>query len=80
MKFPNLAWSMKQVRLTNYRLAAILGMGESKFSRSMNGLSEFTPQQKRKISEVLSYPKAWLFAEVRPPQSSVEAEPAATRA
>lgn len=78
MRFPNLAWAIKENRFTHYRLAAALGMGETKFSRAMNGLQDFTSGERKKLSQVLGYPETWLFREVVPPKP-VHKEPAADR-
>ena len=76
MKFPNLAWAIKEARLTHYKMAAALGMGETRFSRSMNRLQDFTSGERKKISQVLGYPEGWLFQGVIPPKP-VRREPVA---
>jgi hypothetical protein len=42
-------------------------MGESKFSRAMNGRIEFTAGERQKIADFLGYQVEWLFQEVSPP-------------
>ena len=76
MKFPNLAWAIKEARLTHYKIAAALGMGETRFSRSMNGLQDFTSEERKKISQVLGYDAGWLFQGITPPRPAPkDAEP-----
>ena len=80
MKFPNLAWAIKEARLTHYKIAAALGMGETRFSRSMNGLQDFTLEERKEISQVLGYPGVWLFQEVCPPHRAPAADPISIQA
>ncbi len=68
MKYTNLVWAIKACRSTQYRVAAASDMGESAFSRALNGIAEFTPEQRQKIAGALGYPECWLFQEVRPPK------------
>lgn len=67
MKFPNLSWAIAHRRLPHYEAAVAVGMGESKFSRAMNGRIEFTAGERQKIADFLGYQVEWLFQEVSPP-------------
>lgn len=67
MKFPNLSWAIARRRVPHYEAAVAVGMGESKFSRAMNGRFEFTADERQKIGDFLGYPVEWLFQEVSPP-------------
>ena len=80
MKFPNLIWAIAERRMAHYQVASLTGLNESKFSRGLNGLVEFTAQARKKIAGVLGYPVHWLFKEVTPPvrlpsRDSVPLEP-----
>jgi helix-turn-helix protein len=68
MKFPNLSWATHQGGLTHYRVAARVGMSESKFSRCLTGRSEFSQEERSRLAAVLQYPQAWLFQEIVPPE------------
>ena len=78
MRFPNLVWAVAQQRMAHYQLALAVNMGESRFSRAVNGRIEFSPEQREKITQVLGYPETWLFREVVPPKP-VNREHAADR-
>ena len=67
MKFPNLAWALARRRVPHYEAAVGIGMGESKFSRAMNGRNAFTAEERQKIADFLRYQVEWLFQEVSPP-------------
>ena len=68
MRFPNLNWALTGRRIPNYRLAHILERSESRISRALRGLTEFTPEERARIAEVLGYPESWLFQGVRLPR------------
>jgi hypothetical protein len=69
MEFPNLSWAMSYRRNTNHETAAAAGTSESAFSRKLNGRLGFSPQERRKIAQFLSYSEDWLFAAADPPVS-----------
>ena len=75
MRFPNLVWAIAHKRLAHYQAAVAVGMGESKFSRAINGRVEFTSQERAKIAELLGFSEAWLFQEIMPPPVDGEAQP-----
>jgi hypothetical protein len=68
MKFPNLAWAIRQDGLANYHVAAAIELSETKFSRCLTGRSEFSPEDREKLAAFLRYPSAWLFLEISPPK------------
>lgn len=74
MKFPNLAWAIARRRLPHYEAAVAVGMGESKFSRAMNGRIEFTADERARITKLLGFPEPWLFQEIVPPHVDCEVE------
>ena len=74
MRFPNLVWAVAQRRMAHYELALVVNMGESRFSRAVNGRIEFSTEQREMITQALGYPETWLFREVIPPKS-VDREP-----
>ena len=70
MRFSNLSWAIARRRLPHYEAAVAVGMGESKFSRALNGRIEFTAGERQKIADFLGYPVEWLFQELTPPVDS----------
>jgi hypothetical protein len=68
MKFPNLAWAIREDGLHNYHVAAAVDLSESKFSRCLTGRAEFSSEDKEKLSTFLRHPSAWLFQEIVPPK------------
>jgi hypothetical protein len=67
MRFPHIGWAAEQRRLRHYKLAAIVGCSESRFSRCLAGRIEFTPEERAAVSKVLAFPEDWLFAGLSPP-------------
>ena len=67
MQFPHLVWAIAQRRQRNYELASAIGVSESKFSRAMRGLLDFSPEQRQRIATILDLPENWLFQKPRPP-------------
>ena len=74
MKFPNLAWAMRQRRLAGYEVGQVVGKRASAFSRAGNGLVEFTSEERAKIAVLLGFPEPWLFQEIVPPRVDCETE------
>lgn len=75
VKVFNIAIAARTRRLPHYELARKVGMSEWRFSRALQGRSEFSSDERRRIAEVLGYAEEWLFATVVPPpvkQESVE--------
>jgi hypothetical protein len=67
MMFPHVEWAAEQLRLPHYRLAAVIGCSESRFSRCLAGRTEFTPEERTAISKALGFPERWLFEGLSPP-------------
>ena len=68
MRYPNLLWALADRRMPNYRLAHELGTSESRFSRAMRGLTQFSADERHLIAELLGYPAQWLFQQPQPPR------------
>ena len=68
MKFPNLAWAIREDGLHNYHVAAAIDLSESRFSRCLTGRSEFSSEDREKLAAFLRYPSTWLFQEIVPPK------------
>jgi len=68
MKFPNLAWALKQNRLPQYRAAQAIGMSAAAFSRALAGERAFTADQRYAIARLLNLSAVWLFVEIVPPR------------
>lgn len=71
MKFPNLVYAISLQRKPHYEIARAVGISEWGFSRLLNGRSEFTPTERRRIAEVLGLDEGWLFETPRPPRPRV---------
>ena len=79
----NLAIAIRSKGFRNYKVAQVAGMSEADFSRKLNGRGEFSPVEKRRISELLDADKTWLFVtSARIPRATptVDAEPVSVRA
>jgi transcriptional regulator with XRE-family HTH domain len=59
--FPNLAYAVDVRGLAQYELAQRARMSESRLSRCMNGRSEFSSDERERISVVLALDESWLF-------------------
>jgi len=66
MKYPNLVWAISDRRLAHYELAQRADMEPSRFSRCITGRFDFTPNERTRISEVLSLDESWLFLQPAP--------------
>jgi transcriptional regulator with XRE-family HTH domain len=66
MRFPNLAWAIRQ-RGSQFQFAARLGESESWVSRRLTGRVEFSDEERNRVSEALGYTAAWLFQAPEPP-------------
>jgi len=67
MEFPNLVWALDEKRLSQYEIAARIGMSPFRFSRCVRGRAVFAPRDRERIAESLDYPERWLFAHPTPP-------------
>src|SRR5882762_10464234 len=67
MKFPNLVYAISLRRQTHYEIAQAVGMSEWRFSRLLNGRSEFTPIEREHVARTLNFDESWLFQKVMPP-------------
>ena len=83
MKFPNLAWAIRE-RGSQFQFAAQLGESESWLSRRLTGRVEFTDEEQERVALTLGFPADWLFQTPQPPavnlasRSGSVAEPATT--
>jgi hypothetical protein len=68
VKFPNLYWAIDNRRLAHYEFSACVHMERTRFSRCLNGLTEFAPDEKDRIAEILEFPAEWLFLGAMPPR------------
>lgn len=73
MKFPNLVYAISLRRLPHYEIARSANISEWRFSRLLNGRSEFTLAERERIAAVLGLDQAWLFEVPRPPKARVSA-------
>lgn len=71
MRYPNLIWAISESG-TRYKFAARIGGSESWLSRRLSGRAEFSPEDRKKISQILGYPADWLFATPNPPSRETE--------
>lgn len=71
MKFPNLEYAISLRRLKQWEVAQAAGITEWRFSRSLNGRSEFTPIERAHVADVLKFDQTWLFEAPKPPKSRI---------
>lgn len=69
MRYPNLVWAIEKKRFAHYEVAALVKIERTRFSRCLHGVSDFVPHEMTRISEALGYTAAWLFSELKPPNS-----------
>jgi hypothetical protein len=74
VKFPNLVYAISLRRQTHYEIAQVVGMSEWRFSRLLNGRSQFTPVEREQLARALNFDEAWLFQRVMPPMRNSHAE------
>lgn len=67
MKFFNLIYAISLRRQPHYEIARAAGISEWRFSRLLNGRSEFTPAEKEHVARALNFDESWLFQRVMPP-------------
>jgi transcriptional regulator with XRE-family HTH domain len=79
VKFPNIAYAADIRGLAQYQLASNARMSESRLSRCMNGRSEFSSDERERISIALGFDESWLFERPNPPKPRA-CEREATRA
>jgi hypothetical protein len=70
MRFANLVWAIAHRGFRRFQVSSQLKISESRFSRALNGRSEFRGAERAGIARLLNYPEQWLFEETRPPPSS----------
>jgi transcriptional regulator with XRE-family HTH domain len=68
VKFPNIAYAADVRGLAQYQLASNARMSESRLSRCMNGRSEFSDDERERISAALGFDESWLFERPSPPK------------
>src|SRR5690348_8304761 len=71
MRFPNLVYAISLRRMTHYEAAQAAGLSEWRFSRLLNGRTEFSPAERKCLTEVLGFDEGWLFARPAPPSRAV---------
>jgi hypothetical protein len=71
MKFPNLVYAISLKRLPHYEIAQAARVSEWRFSRLLNGRSEFTPAERLRIANVLGFDQGWLFEAPKPPRPQI---------
>jgi hypothetical protein len=67
VRFPNLLAAMAAKGKRHYETARAVRMSESRFSRCLRGLEDFSRGEREKIAEFLGRPARWLFKQIRPP-------------
>ena len=73
MRFPNLAWAIRE-HGSQFQFAAQLGESESWVSRRLTGRVEFTDTDRARLADALGYPADWLFQTPQPPVRAQSAE------
>lgn len=68
MKYPNIAYAAGIRGMVQYQLASSAGMSESRLSRCVNGRSEFSISERKRVAESLDYDESWLFERPTPPK------------
>lgn len=71
MKFLNLVYAISLQRKPHYEIAQAVGISEWRFSRLLNGRSEFLAAERRRIAEVLGFDEGWLFETPKPPKPRI---------
>jgi len=74
MKFPNLVYAISLKRLPHYEIARAADISEWRFSRLLNGRSEFSSVECERLAQVLGFDRDWLFDSPEPPRRILEAE------
>jgi len=72
MRYPNLVWAIKERWIAHYEVAGSVKVSPSRFSRCLNGIVEFAPHEKTRLSELLGFDAAWLFAEPIPRRVAID--------
>jgi transcriptional regulator with XRE-family HTH domain len=68
VKFPNIAYAADVRGLAQYQLALNARMSKYRLSRCMNGRSEFSSDERERISVALGFDESWLFERPNPPR------------
>lgn len=71
MKFLNVIYAISLQRKPHYQIAQAVGISEWRFSRLLNGRSEFTPGERKRLAEILGSDEAWLFELPKPPKPRI---------
>jgi hypothetical protein len=66
VKFPNLVYAISLQRKPHYEIAQAVAISEWRFSRLLNGRSEFTPMERAHIADALKFDQTWLFETPKP--------------
>lgn len=66
MKFPNLVYAISIRRQPHYEIAQVVGISEWRFSRLLNGRSDFTRVEREQVARALNFDESWLFQTVMP--------------
>lgn len=61
MKYPNLMWAIRDLRMAQFELAGKVGISESRLSRAMTGRIVLSADEQTRIGDVLGYSAKWLF-------------------
>lgn len=56
MNYNHIRGLIRERRLTNIKIASMLGIAASSFYNKLNGFSEFTISEVRRLSEILHVP------------------------
>src|SRR5580704_8323210 len=67
VKYPNIAYAADIRGLAQYQLASSAGMSETRLSRCVNGRTEFSPEERNRVAQVLGFDEPWLFERPKPP-------------
>lgn len=67
MRFPYLWFALAEKNIPRYAVAAAIERSESRVSRGLRGIIEFSEKEKQKIAALVGFPASWLFSEVVPP-------------
>ena len=66
MELGRLRGVMAEKGMRQYEVARGAGISESRFSRCLRGLEQFSPEEREKIARFLGLPVRLLFREVKP--------------
>ncbi len=72
MRFANLLAVMAAKGKKQYETARAVGMSESRFSRCLRGIQDFSFEEQQKIAQFLGRPGHWLFKQIRLPRDGAK--------